>query len=157
MSTERSRANLAVRPLPERVHPKLTARRRLNALVELFADATRKPDAIHAQTRKQPRSTLPDERERTLIDEGIASGAISPERLIRYRLFQLQCDLAQFPSAAPQLEELIYVRLVREEAEAIEAQAIARALPTPANRADAVRESKEAVAALSLYVAAVDG
>jgi hypothetical protein len=78
-----------------------------------------------------------------MIHEAIRAGATTPERVIRYRLAQMHDDLAQF-AEAPLLEELLYVELIREQAEAIEAQSLLRALPTPAHRDAAIRETEQA-------------
>jgi hypothetical protein len=155
MTTQQHRASLARRQTEGRLHPRLVERRRLAALAELFTDAARKPDALYALTRRDPRCKLPDEKLRTLIHEGIGTGVISRERLVRYRLFQLLDDLAQFPDEAP-ASDVLYVRLMAEQAEALEAQARAQGLPTPANREHAVRETREAVAIQSIACAAYE-
>jgi hypothetical protein len=143
-ATQHHRAALAGRPT-EGLHPRIAHRRRLSAFVELFTDASRKPDAVYAIQRKDPRVKLYDEREREIIHQGIKDGVISRERIVRYRLSQLLDDLAQFPHDVP-VSDVVYVRLMAEQAEALEAQAIARALPTSANRDAAVRETKDAIA-----------
>lgn len=126
------------------VTERLAARRRLVAFVELFADAPRKPDAIYDLTRAEPRCQLPDEKKHRLIHQGIKDGVISRERLIRYRATQLLDDLAAFPDAGTPAEAL-YVPFMKELAEAVDAQTVARGVPTPANVDHAVRETREAI------------
>lgn len=141
-ATETRGANLAVRPTHP-IEPRLEKRRRRVAFVEIVADARRLPAAWYAHTRRDPRNKLPSERERELIHEAIRAGATTPERVIAYRLFQMRDDLAQF-SETPALAELLYVQMIREEAEAIDAQSTAHALPTPAHLDTAVRETEKA-------------
>lgn len=141
-ATETRGANLAVRQTPP-LTPAIARRRRTVAFYEMFADASRKPSSVYALTRKEPRRKPYDEREREVIHAGIRAGQITPEGLIRYRLAQIQDDLAQF-SEAPLLEELLYLQLIREEAEALDAQSRAHALPTPDSIDAAVRETEDA-------------
>lgn len=152
MSTEFHRADLAVRPTRVRSHPRIEWRRRLNALAELFLDVARKPDALYALTRRVPRCKLPDEKLRTMIHDGIRAGQISRARLIRYRAAQLQDDFAQFPDEASS-QQVLYVQLMLEQAEAIEAQTVAYAMPTEGNRVAAVRETREAITIAELQCA----
>lgn len=153
-STESHRAPLARRPIPTGISPQLEHRRRRNAFVELFTDAVRKPAAIYALTRKEPRCQLPDEKQRALIHKGIRDGVISRARVIRYRASQLLGDFAQFPDEAGAID-VLYVQAMVEVAEMVEAQTIARAMPTEGNRDVAVRESREAVAVVELHCAAL--
>lgn len=135
-----------------RVSPQIEERRRLVAFAELFADAPRKPDALHALTRREPRCQLPDEKQRSMIHDGIRAGVVSRERIVRYRATQLLDDLAQFGDTDADAVDVCYVRAMIEIAEAVEAQTVARALPTDANRLAAVRETREAVAELQCHV-----
>lgn len=48
--------------------------------------------------------------------------------------------------------DVVYLQLVREEAQALEAQALARGLGTAEARAEAVRETEEALAVGQIYV-----
>ena len=141
-STETRGANLAICPT-QPVEPRLAHRRRLVAFAAMFSDAERQPQAVYGLTRKQPRVKLPDERERRIIHQAIRDGKTTPERVIHYRLFQLQDDLAQFDDS-PALQDLLYLELVREQIEAIDAQSLAHAIPTPAHLDAAVRETEEA-------------
>ena len=150
-STEFRAARLATQralTIPE--HPRLVRRRRLAAFVELFNDAPRKPDALYELQRAEPRvKGLPDDRQREIIHDGIRAALISRERIIRYRAQQLLDDFRQFPDEAS-ATDVTYTRLMLEEAEAIEAQTIAHALPTPSNIDAAIRETRELVAVAEL-------
>lgn len=156
-ATESSRSLLAKRrpsPLQIPEHPRVVRRRRLEAFLELFSDARRKPPVIYELQRAEPRvTTLPDDRQREIIHDGIRAGLIPRERMIRYRAQQLLDDLAQYPdetSASGAPSEALYVRLMTETAEAVEAQTLAHAMPTEANRERAVRETQESAAIAEL-------
>jgi hypothetical protein len=151
-TTEQNRAPLARRPLADRIHPRLEMRRRLSAFVELFADAPKMPAALNNLTRAEPRTKLYDERQREVIHAGIRDGLICRERLIRFRASQLMDDFAQFPDEAS-AHVVTYVRLMLEEAEAVHAQTIAHAMPTPGNIDTAIRETKKLVAVAELECA----
>jgi hypothetical protein len=154
-TTQRHRAALASRHTVAGPDPRLVTRRRLVAFAELFTDAPRKPAALYALTRKEPRCQLPDEKEYQLIVEGIAAGTISRDRLVSYVLFKLMTLLALYPDQVD-TSDVLYVRLMAEQAEALEAQARAHGLPTPANREHAVRETREEIAIASLACAAYE-
>jgi hypothetical protein len=160
MTTQLHRSRLAPRQTqqpPRRRHQvdeRLQYRRRLIALCDLFSDAPRKPDAIYALQRKEPRCQLPDEKLRSLIHEGIRDGKISRERLIRFRALQLIDDFQQFSDEAT-AEDVLYVRAMLEHAEAIEAQTIAHTMPNDSNRAAALRETRECIAMQELLCAVV--
>lgn len=147
-----ARHQITIRGAP--ITARLAERRRLVAFAELFQHAARKPDALYALTRKEPRCALPDEKQRQMIHDGIREGVISREQIIRYRATQLLDDLAAFPDAGSAAEAL-YVPMVREIAQALDAQTVAHGVPTPANQDTAVRESKEAIAVLELHCAAL--
>lgn len=91
---EAFRKAITVRSAP--ITARLEQRRRLVAFCELFSDASRKPDAIYDLQRSEPRCGLPDEKQRSLIHQGIREGYITRDRLIRYRLSQILDDLEQF-------------------------------------------------------------
>jgi hypothetical protein len=152
--TQFHRAALASRH-SEPVSPALAIRRRLVAFAELFTDAARKPDALYGLQRKEPRCQLPDEKQRTMIHDAIKAGTISPARIIRYRLFQLQDDLAQY-SKPVELADVCYTHVAKELGEAVEALAVARMQPTPGNIDAARRESAEASVASSAFCGALD-
>jgi hypothetical protein len=156
-STTKRRATLARCPhrgeAREPMDPRMVFRRRREAFVELFADASPKPKAVNAITRTDPRTKLYDERQRAIIHAGIRDGVISRERIIRYRAQQLLDDFAQYPDEGGSSREQLYVRLMLEQAEAIEAQTVAHALPSEGNRLAAVRETREAIAIAELQCA----
>jgi hypothetical protein len=130
-------------------------RERRDQFAALFADAHPKPPEIIAITRAEPRTKLYDERQREIIHAGIRAGMISRERLIRYRAQQLLDDLAQFHDQAS-AGDVMYVRAMLETAEMVEAQTVARALPTETNRMTALRETREAIAVAELMCVILD-
>jgi hypothetical protein len=75
--------------------------------------------------------------------------------VIGYRLTQLRDDLAQFTSLQQTMEELVYVELVREQAEAIDAQTRAFMQPTAGNHERAIRETEEAIGISHLFISAI--
>lgn len=147
------RDRIAVHSAP--ITQQIADRRRCVAFCELFSDAPRKPDFVYELQRRDRRHHLPDERQRRLIHDGIREGYISRERMIRYRAAQLMDDLSAFPNDTPANERLLAVML-REIGEAIEKHVIAEGTPSFENRADAVREGREAVAILELRNAALE-
>lgn len=149
MSTERHGLRLATHPTQNRIDPRIQHRRRLIAFVDLFAEAARKPDAVYALTRKHPRCKLPDDRQRDIIHQGIRDGMIARARIIRYRAAQLLDDLAQFPEESCP-NDLTYVSMMYEVAEAVQAQTIAHGLPTEGNITAAIRETRESIAVAEL-------
>jgi hypothetical protein len=154
LSTNLNAATLATRPNLNRIEPRLAARR---LLIALAAVPTRTPmpgHAWHDLTRTDPRSAMPFAKERGMIHDAIKQGCTTPDRVISYRLAQMKDDLAQF-AEAPNVVELVYVQLVTEEAEAVEAQTLAHALPTAANRDAALRETEEASTIARAYCSLV--
>lgn len=149
-TTEHQGVRLAAHQTRHQISPRLAHRRRLVAFLELFTDAVRKPAAIYALTRKEPRCQLPDEKQRAIIHDGIRDGLIARARIIRYRAAQLLDDFAQFPDEVGP-KDLLYVEAMLQTAEMVEAQTIAHGLPTEANRIAAVRESREAIATTELH------
>jgi hypothetical protein len=103
-------------------------------------------------TRKDPRAALPCAKERAMIHAAIHESCTTPDAVIRYRLAQLHDDLAQF-DAAPLLEELLYVELIRGQADAIDAQTRAHAFGTPTLELLAIRETEEATVVQRAYCA----
>lgn len=154
MSTEHQGSQLALRQTRHPISPRIEYRRRLVAFIELFADAVRKPDAIYALTRKEPRCRLPDDKQREMIHDGIREGMISRARIIRYRAAQLLDDLAQFPEESCP-KDLLYIQAMIETAEMVEALTVAQGVPTETNRVTAVREAREAIATSELHCSAL--
>lgn len=112
---------------------------RHDAAERLCAPASRKPRWLHEARSKG--KTLPDDRLNAAIMEGIAERYITPETLADYfgELFTLYS--AQMTANA----DAAYLDAAREKAEACEAMAVARMVPTPENRERAVRELAEDV------------
>jgi hypothetical protein len=145
MSTRTSAGSLATHQRAAAIDDRLAERRLRVALAEVIADAPSYPEPRwrwEDVARTQPRSSMPFKREREMIHSAIREEKTTPEKVIRYYLARMADDLAQF-AEAPLLEELIYLELIREEAEAIEWQSIFRANPTPANRDRMIRETEE--------------
>jgi hypothetical protein len=146
----RERITVRHAPLTER----LAARARLDAFVALFANAPRKPDAIYELQRSEPRSGLPDERQRRLIHEGIRAGYITRDQIVAYRATQLLDDLSTFGRSSDAADAL-YVAYMTETAEAVEAQTVARGVKSGEAREAAIRETREAIAVAEMQVAAL--
>lgn len=151
MAKESLRANLAIRRTVERVDPRVQLRRLQVAFIAIVHGARRMPDRWYGLTERNRTCSYPFEREREFIHEAIRNGCTSPDRVISYHLTRLQDDLAQFPEALD-ASEVLYRRLVTEQAEAIEAQTLAHALATEEARERAVRETEEAITLGQLYV-----
>lgn len=144
MTTKLRPANLAVRQPAHRMDPRVAERRLRVALADLV---TRTPTARTPwddNRRREPRSALPCEKERAMIHSAIRNGCTTPERVIGYRLFQMRDDLAQFEEA-PDVGELLYVQLIREQAEALDAQSQFHARRTPAHAEIAIKETEDVV------------
>lgn len=114
---------------------------RLAALQRLCQGAHRKPAWLYNVQRAEPRSSLPCERLDAAITQGIADGYITPETLADYfgDLFTIYCTQMSATGDA------CYLDAAREKAEAMEAAAMARAVPTAENRERAVKELAEDV------------
>jgi hypothetical protein len=138
--------------LTQRLIAEQELKQRRDAFVALFANAPRKPDALYELTRAEPRSVvIGDEKQRRLIHEGICAGYITREQVIRYRASQVRDDLAQFADAR-QADDTLFCALMTEAGEMVEAQVVARSMPTSSNVERAVRETDEAIAVAMVYV-----
>jgi len=153
-TTEFPRANLAIRPMRDRVDPRLQLRRLQVAFVAIVHGAKRMPTRWYGLTERHRTVSFPFERERQFVHEAIQLGCTTPMQVMSWHLARLADDLAQFPDA-PCVSDVCYIRLMAEQAEALEAQARARGLRTAEADAIALRESEEAIAALQLYVTGV--
>lgn len=153
MSTKLNQVHLAVHQTDPRPDPRMALRRMRVALAEVITQApTSMADAWYDVSRKEPRAALPCAKERAMIHAAIADGCATPESVIRYRLFQMHDDLTQF-GEAPLLEELLYVQMIQEQAEAIDAQSRAHALGTTTLELQAIRETEEATVLQRAYCA----
>lgn len=155
MSKETHTANLAVRPTEARIHPRLQLQRLRVAFVGIVFGAKRMPDRWYGLTERNRTVSFPFEREREFIHEAIRQGATTEMQILTWRLTQLADDLAQFPNA-PTLSDLCYIRLMAEQAEALQAQARAHGIPTQANREAALRETREAITVLQMECALLE-
>jgi hypothetical protein len=131
---------------------RLAEAERRDAFLALFANAPRKPDAIYEFQRSHCRLQLPDEKQRTLIHDGIRAGYITREQIVAYRATQLLDDLASFADTTDAADAL-YVAFMRESAEAVEAATYAHGIPTPQTKQNAAQQIKELVAVGSMHVA----
>lgn len=120
--------------------------------LKLWADAKRKPDDVYELSRGEPRRSLPDEKQRSMIHRDIRAGLISRDRLIAYRRSQLLDDLAQFPDSAP-LSEVLHVVFMTETAQMVEAHTLARGMPTPENERAKVKETQDVLALAAIVCA----
>lgn len=144
MSTNRSRASLAARQSATRVDPRMAYRRMRVAFAAIVFKTPEPKHLWHDNTREQPRSPLPNDKEREMIHGAIHQKCTTPELILRYRIAQLHDDYAQFENP-PRLEDIFFVELIREQSQAIDAQARAHAFPTPENLEAAARETEDAV------------
>jgi hypothetical protein len=154
-ATEFSTANLAIRRISDRIEPRVTLRRLHVAYHEIVAGAKRMPKCWYDLTRNRP-TRFPFERDREYVHAAIREGATTPDRVISWRLKQLADDLAQF-SEPLEMNELFFVRLICEQAEAADAQTRAHAMPTSLNRDLAIKETEEAWLLGRLYCALLRG
>lgn len=159
-STSHQGTPLARRQSTHRVEPRIAEQRLRVALAAVIADQTaptgqRTPEPDHYwydNSREQPRAPLVCEKERAMLHAAIAQGCTTPMQVVSYYLARLTDSLAQFPDER-RLSDVLYVRLMAEEAEALEAQALARGLGTVEARAAAVRETRDEIGIAELYVA----
>jgi hypothetical protein len=129
--------------------PRLAVRRLRNALHAVIVSdesvsgqRTPVPEhAWHDNTREQPRSALVCEKERAMLADAALQGCTTPDRIIEYFLVRIDDALAQFPSEYS-ARELVYLKLAIDEAEALEAQSIDRALPSPEHHRAALAATK---------------
>lgn len=159
-STSHQGAPLARRQSAHRVEPRIAAQRLRVALQAVIADPsapsgqrTPEPEHFwHDNSREDPRAPLVCEKERAMLHAAIAQGCTSPMQIVSYYLTRLADSLNQFPEQLV-VSDVLYVRLMAEEAEALEAQALARGLGTVEARAVAVRETQDVIGVAELYVA----
>lgn len=143
MATKTSEVSLAAHQTQQRLDPRMAMRRLRVAFSSVVITTPEPRHPWDDVRRKEPRSALPCEKEREMIHAAIRQGCTTPDRIISYRITQLQDDLAQFHET-PLLEEMLYQHLIREQAESMDAVTRAHAMPTPAHRDAAIRETEEA-------------
>lgn len=131
---------------------RLAAGDRKLAFLRLFENAKPKPDWYYQLTRSEPRQQVPGERHRDLIVAGIRAGHISEDQIIAYCRGQLLDLLGQFPTQRT-ADETVYVALMTETAEMVEAHTIARALPSPATQHAAIAQTRDVIALGQIVVA----
>jgi hypothetical protein len=122
--------------------------------VALWADAEKRPAFTYEYTREERKKAIADDRQRVLIQAGLADGSITVERYMDYRLWQIETDLAHVPSK-PTLDDVSFVRFTTEAAEGIEACVEARCEPSPEKVDRAIAEMQEMVAATQLRAATI--
>ena len=128
--------------------PRLAERRIRIALGAVICASTpsgqRTPSPEHAwhdNSRAEPRSPLVCAKERAMLADAARQGCTTPDRIIEYFLVRIEDALAQFP-AEYSARELVYLKLAIDEAEALEAQSIDRALPSPEHHRAALEATK---------------
>ena len=135
------------------IHPRM-AEKRLR--VALGAVATKYPEPNwpwEDNARKEPRAPLPCEKERDMLAAAIQQGLTTRDRVLTYYLARIADSMAQFPDAGRfALSDILYVRAMAEQAEALDAQARARAIPSPAHCDAAARETREAIGVQELLI-----
>lgn len=160
-STSRKRSRLAPVQRDSRgVDERFALRRLRSALADVIRDPAalsgqRTPEPAHPWhdlSRETPRAALPCAKERAMLHAAIRQGCTTRAQVIRYRAQQLLDDFRQFPDECT-ASDVLYVRAMLEQAEAIEAQTIAHAMPTEPNRLAAVRETREGIAVQELLCA----
>lgn len=114
----------------------------------------KRPAFTYEYTREERRRAIADDRQRVLIQAGLADGSITVERYMDYRLWQIETDLAHVPSK-PTLDDVSFVRFVKESAEGIEACVEARGEPSIEKVTVAVAQMQEMIAATQLRAATI--
>jgi hypothetical protein len=131
--------------------PRMALRRLRGALAAVVTKYPEPAWPWEDNSRKTPRSPVPCEKERDMLSAAIRQGCTTRDRVLTYYLVRIQDSMAQFPDAAQfTLSDILYVRAMAEQAEALEAQARARALPSPEHCDAAARETREAIGAQQL-------
>lgn len=137
--------------------PRMALRRLRVALHALIAypggQNTPRPESPwHDLTRNEPRATHPCEKERAMIAAAIRQGCTTPDQVLSYFLARLTDAMAEFPIEI-RVSDVCFVRLMAEQAEALEAQALARGLGTDDAYTVAERETADLIPLAQLYVA----
>lgn len=121
--------------------------------VRMWNDADSKPAQLYEFTRAADRrAAIADDRQRKLVQAGLADGSITVERYLDYRLWQIETDLAHVPTR-PAVDDVSFARFGSEAAEGIEAAVRAKCDPTQEAVAHAVGQLQEMLAATQLYTA----
>jgi hypothetical protein len=144
-ATNHHGAALARRQSGHRMDPRLAERRIRNALQEVIRNPalpsgqrTPCPEyPWHDNTRAEPRAQLVCAKERELLEAAISQGCTTPAQVIEYYLVRIEDSLAHFESPH-EARELVYIKLAIDEAEALQAQSVDHALPSPEHRRAAV-------------------
>jgi hypothetical protein len=123
-ATERSAARLETpRPAPigngyhsrtlvERLKVADAENEQRDRWLAMWKDADRKPDELYEFTRAADRrAAIADNRQRKLVQRGLADGSISMERYLDYRLWQIETDLKCIPGNGGPLAMLRTVSL----------------------------------------------
>lgn len=148
-ATNHHGAALARRQSGHQMDPRLAERRiriALSAVIcsKASTSGQRTPvpeHAWHDNTRAEPRAGLVCSKERAMLADAAQQGCTTPDRVIEYFLVRIEDALTQFP-AAYSARELVYLKLAIDEAEALEAQSIDRALPSPEHHRAALEATR---------------
>lgn len=147
------REAVTIRPAP--ITERLAEADRRDRFVAMWADAPHKPARYYEFTREERRANIADEGQRTFIQAGLRDGAITVDRYMDYRLWQIADDLANAPGQ-PSLADVGFVRFVTEAAEGLDACAEQRGMPSIATNERAVKEVRELAAAAQFYGATLE-
>jgi hypothetical protein len=110
----------------------------------------------HDLRRDDPRTDVPSGDEDAMLAAAIREGCTTRGKVVVYFLKRLERTLGFFGSPMP-VDEVLYPQFAKENADMVEAQCIARALPTPENKQRAVMETREAVSIAELACAEMEG
>lgn len=149
-TTQIFREQVRVRHAP--ISARLAESDRIDRFLALWKDVTPKPEWSYEFTRGEDRRRHPAELERKLLHAGIAAGEITKEAVIAYRAAQLHDDLKAFGGNV-EPGEALYVEFMTQAAEAVEAETVAKGMPTPQNISNAIRQLDDVVAVGALRVA----
>ena len=121
----------------------------------MWRDAERKPAALYEFTRAADRrAAIADNRQRKLIQAGLADRSISVERYLDYRLWQIEADLKHVPEQ-PALDDVSFARFGKETSEGLDAAATARFDPTTGSIRNALEQLDQMIAAARLHSATI--
>jgi hypothetical protein len=121
----------------------------------MWKDAERKPAALYEFTRAADRrAAIADNRQRKMVQAGLADGSISVERYLDYRLWQIRTDLKHVPGT-PEADDVSFSRFGKEAVEGIDAAAALRCDPTTGSYLNALEQLDELIAAAHLHAATI--
>ena len=121
----------------------------------MWQDAERKPAELYEFSRAADRrAAIADNRQRKMVQSGLADGSITVDRYLDYRLWQIEADLEHAPGDLV-VDDVSFARFGKETAEGLEAAALARCNQTTGAFKHAADQLDELVAAARRHVAAI--